>query len=89
MGWVWEVDLNDGKKLKLDSEVGAKASLTFGAWDDRTKDITQEVTLPFVLDPSEFGVSVQDGDWFVLKLAFEDSPANTKVVTVEAINPKF
>jgi hypothetical protein len=80
----WEVDSRDGRQIELRADTLSKATITFGDWSERNRDITlKDVNLPFVLDPSHYIESHDDGKYYTIAVAFDES-INTDV-TVEAI----
>ena len=81
----WEVDAKDGKKLRLSADGQDKATITYGSWRHRTKDITKVVTLPFTLDPTEDDLQADDGSYWVIRVAFEKAPQDSVSVIAETV----
>ena len=80
----WEIDQKDGTKLKFDADEMEKASITYGPWNDRSKDIIYEdVALPFILDPTKDGFSVADQEYYVIAVQFDKKPEQTTSVIAE------
>ena len=76
----WEVDGSDGKKLTLTAG-DRQADITYGVWNDRSADVTHtDVSLPYVLDPGADGLSTADGEYYVIRMNFKDSPAEAQPV---------
>ena len=81
----WEVDARDGRRLEIAAEGMTHATITYGPWDDRSADRThRSVQLPFILDPQVDGFDANDGDYFVVQVAFDETPAQSKVVEARA-----
>ncbi|MCO7223391.1 C10 family peptidase [Pleionea sp. CnH1-48] len=78
----WEVDKRDGKKLHL-SAPKQMASITYGVWNDRSKDVTHRVELPYTIDPEADGLNIDDGSYLVIKVKFEQIPSSPTAVTAE------
>lgn len=79
----WEVDGRDGRRLQISAAGAERASITYGSWNDRSKDrLYRDVALPFILDPSRDGLSTADESYFTIAVAFDQAPTTT--VTVEA-----
>ncbi len=71
----WEIDSWDGRKLEISAAGMERATITYGSWGYREQDISHpDVTLPFVLDPVSDGFSGTDGNWMVVKVAFDHYP---------------
>ena len=82
----WEIDKRDGTKLQLNVEE-MTANITYGIWNDRSTDVThQNVSFPFTIDPTTDGFNAPDGEYFVIKVAFQNKP--TQQTTVEAKTKK-
>jgi hypothetical protein len=80
----WEIDNRDGNSLLLKAEGIAHATVTYGPWNDRSKDIThRHVPLPFILDPSKDGFSTQDQEYYVIAVRFEQKPMTSTYVIAE------
>jgi len=80
----WEVDRRDGDRLRISAEGAGPATITYGVWNDRSQDRTyRDVTLPFVLDPAADGLSANDGDYYVVAVAFADAPVSSVAVIAE------
>lgn len=80
----WEIDKRDGTRLRLDAQSMQTATITYGPWNDRSRDIVYtDVSLPFVLDPWKSGFPVSDQEYYVVAVAFSDKPASTESVTAE------
>jgi hypothetical protein len=80
----WEVDERDGKKLKVDA-VDQTATVTYGLWNDRSKDVTHSVKFPYTIDPITDGIIVKGGDYLVIKIEFDNSPAKTTTVSAQTV----
>jgi len=78
----WEIDGSDGRTLELRGDGLSEATLRYGVWNDRSRDVTRRVTLPYVLDPSADGLSTADGEYLVIMLGLDDAP--TAATSVEA-----
>ena len=83
----WEIDGEDGTKLKLRDVDGVtgdmNVTITFGGWSDRENDVTiKDVKLPYMLDPDAFDKAVNDGRWYVVRVAFSGKPH--KSTSIEA-----
>lgn len=74
--YQWEIDKRDGKRLKLSAPSDVSiVTITYGSWGTRKDDIVlNNVTLPYIIDPSKGGFIVEDGDWFVIKVDFNNKP---------------
>ena len=59
--------------------------MTYGRWNDRTRDIVHEVALPYTLDPIADGLAADDGVYYVIKVAFDHAPEAGQAVTAEII----
>ena len=80
----WEVDTSHGDRLEISAE-GMTADVTYGLWNDRSTDIIHSsVQLPFILDPAQDGRPVVDGEYYVVKVAFEERPDEDLPVVAEA-----
>ena len=73
----WEVDNGDGNNLEIDiqgsfSSVATEATITYGRWDSSKEEkITYEnVSFPFILDPTRDNLRTRDGDWFTIAVSF-------------------
>jgi|GEM_PF-1380596 len=71
----WEVSQADGKTLEISAEGMDKATITYGTWANRDGDVSRTVSLPYTIDPAADGLNVEDGSWFVIKVAFDKKPA--------------
>ena len=71
----WQIDQRDGKTLEIKAEGMDTATITYGAWANRDGDINRTVSLPYVLDPAADSLSVQDGQYYTIKVEFPDRPA--------------
>ena len=81
----WELDQHDGQHLKISAEGAQRAMITYGPWNDRTQDRTYyDVSLLFVLDPVLDGQSVDDGQYYVVVIAFDDDISSAVFVTAES-----
>jgi hypothetical protein len=85
----WEVDSRDGTKLQISTDSSSssvnKATITYGTWNDRSKDKTYtNVTLPFTIDPTKDGWSVSNGNWFVIQVAFTNTVSSSETVRAQA-----
>ena len=70
----WELDPSSGEKLQLSAD-GMTADVTYGIWNDRSTDVTHsDVSMPFTIDPAADGLSVASGEYYVIKVAFTESP---------------
>jgi hypothetical protein len=59
--------------------------VTYGLWNgDRSRDKSHQVQLPFTLDPVADGFSGADGEYYVVKVAFDDQPAGEVYVEARA-----
>ena len=76
----WEIDVRDGQRLRLSGEGLGGATLRYGAWNDRSADVSRGVTLPVVLDPAADGIAAGDGEYVVVSLALDAAPASTRTV---------
>jgi|GEM_PF-3623337 len=80
----WEVDTRDGSKLMIKADGQSHATITYGLWNDRGSDVThRHVPLPFILDPSQDGFPVNDQEYFVLAVRFDQKPSETTTVFAE------
>lgn len=78
----WEVDASSGTRLEISHPSASTATITYGKWDNRANDRTyQDVSLPFVLDPSRDGYSSLDGSYFVLSVTPKSAATSTDPVT--------
>ncbi|MEM7156666.1 MAG: C10 family peptidase [Myxococcota bacterium] len=77
----WELDQRDGMTVVLDAEGMGQATLTYGAWGSRDEDVTRTVALPYTLDPAADGKSTADGEYYVIKVAFDEAPSQATAVT--------
>ncbi|MBL4633465.1 MAG: hypothetical protein JKY56_06325, partial [Kofleriaceae bacterium] len=82
----WEVSAADGKTLEISAPGMTGATVTYGSWGERGNDITETVTLPYTIDPAKDGKSVQDGTWYVIKVAFSEKPAQKTAVLAKTPN---
>jgi len=82
----WEVSGADGTKLELSAEGMTTATITYGTWADRANDTTRTVTLPYTLDPAADGKTVEDGQWYVIKVAFDKKPTAKTAVWAKTPN---
>jgi len=65
---------------------GMTGDITYGLWNDRNSDVIhRNVSFPFVLDPSADGLSSSDGEYYVIKIAFQGMPSRDIPVEVQAI----
>ena len=82
--WDYKPELikRDGKKLHL-SAPKQMASITYGVWNDRSKDVTHRVELPYTIDPEADGLNIDDGSYLVIKVKFEQIPSSPTAVTAE------
>ena len=62
----WQLNSNDGNKLRINSNNFTSATITYGYWNSLKKErITYaKASLPFILDPSRDGLSNEDGTEF-------------------------
>ena len=65
----------------LDAEGMGEATITYGAWGSREQDVTRTVALPYTLDPAADGKSTADGEYYVIKVAFDEAPSQATAVT--------
>ena len=74
----WQVDANNGKKIKISSNCATKATISFGFWGHRQSDVVvHRVDLPYVINPKEIhGRDVRSGEWRVIKVAVEETNGN-------------
>ena len=80
----WEIDNRDGTRLKIDTDALETATITYGPWNDRSKDVSyKNVTLPFVLDPQNDGFSVHDQEYYVIAVHFDEKPSSMASVIAE------
>ena len=83
----WEVDTQDGKNIVFDAEGQSHATVTYGLWNSRENDVThRNVPLPFILDPSQDGFTVQDQEYFVFAVRFDQKPEETTIVSAQLTN---
>jgi hypothetical protein len=82
----WEVSAADGKTLEISAEGMPSATITYGAWSNRGDDVTKTVDLPYTIDPTADGKSANDGDWYVIKVAFPNKPSATTRVWAKTPN---
>lgn len=83
----WQIDKRDGKRLKISapSDVSV-ATITYGSWGSRKNDIVlSNVTLPYIIDPSQDGFGTQDGAWYVVKVDFNNKPYSSVKVRADAV----
>lgn len=81
----WEIDGSDGDTLLLDAPGAGSAVVSYGPWNgDRRDDVTRSVSLPHTLDPAADGLSAADGQYYVIKVAFDANPTKTLPVTATA-----
>tara|TARA_R110002073_G_scaffold140253_12_gene290992 strand:- start:59179 stop:61554 length:2376 start_codon:yes stop_codon:yes gene_type:complete len=79
----WEIDGRDGRKLEIAGE--GSATITYGSWSDRASDrVFKNVTLPFVLDPTNDGKSAADGQYYVIAVQYSSEPSATTDVSATA-----
>jgi hypothetical protein len=76
----WEIDSRDGTTLEIAADEMTTATITYGSWDDRSKDVTRTVSLPYVLNPADDGGSVADGRYYVIKVAFDRKPTSDATI---------
>jgi hypothetical protein len=80
----WEIDARDGTNLLIKADEMSHATITYGPWNDRGKDVThRHVPLPFILDPSSDGFSVRDQEYYVVAVRFDQKPVETTYVIAE------
>lgn len=82
----WEVSRSDGQTLEISAEGMSSATITYGSWGERGNDVTKTVTLPHTIDPTSDGKSVEDGTWYVVKVAFSEKPAAKTSVMAKTPN---
>jgi len=82
----WEVSAADGKTLEISADGMSEATITYGTWADRNSDKTQTVSLPHIIDPTADGLTVADGTWYVVKVAFPNKPAAKTPVMAKTPN---
>ena len=84
----WQLNSNDGNKLRINSANYTSATITYGYWNSLKKDrVTYAKTsLPFILDPSRDGLSNEDGTWFTIAVSLPNSPARPDKITATATN---
>ncbi len=81
----WEVDQRDGERIEISAPGVSTASITYGPWYSREGDRTFEnVTLPFVIDPSRDGFAMGDQEYFVFAVAFAEKPSDSLTVSARA-----
>lgn len=81
----WEIDQQDGQKLQINAD-GMKGNVTYGLWNDRSRDVLHnDVSFPFVLNPTADGLSAADGEYYVIKIAFHEIPSQDVAIEVQAI----
>lgn len=76
----WEIDGRDGRRLQIDAENMTTATITYGPWNDRSGDVSHRVTLPYTLDPEADGLRSADGEYHVIKVAFDGKPPTSSTV---------
>ncbi len=84
----WEVSAADGNTLEISADGMTKATITYGTWSNRDADVTKTVNLPYTIDPAADGLTVQDGSWFVIKVAFDSKPATKTAVWAKTPNAR-
>lgn len=84
----WQLNSNDGNKLRINSNNFTSATITYGYWNSLKKErITYaKASLPFILDPSRDGLSNEDGTWFTIAVSLPNSPARTDTISATATN---
>ncbi len=82
----WEVSAADGKTLEISAEGMENATITYGNWNNRGSDVTHTVELPYTIDPSADGKGTNDGQWYVIKVAFPNKPSETTRVWAKTPN---
>ena len=83
----WEVDKRDGTNIVFDAEDQSHATITYGLWNSRENDVThRNVPLPFFLDPSQDGFTVQDQEYFVFAVRFDQKPEEATIVSAQLTN---
>ena len=76
----WEIDGRDGRRVKLEAEGMSQATIRYGAWNDRSADVTHTVTLPYTLDPAADGLVADDGQYYVIMVGFDRRPTQSTSV---------
>lgn len=82
----WEVSAADGKTLEISADGMTSATITYGTWADRNSDVTRTVSLPHTIDPAADGKDAKDGNWYVVKVAFDSKPAAKTAVMAKTPN---
>jgi len=82
----WEVSAADGKTLEISAAGMDTATITYGTWSNRNGDVTKTVDLPYTIDPVADGKTANDGDWYVIKVAFTGKPAESTPVWAKTPN---
>jgi len=73
----WQVDVKNGKKIKISSNCATKATISFGFWHTRQSDFVEHrVDLPYIINPKEIHRDVKSGEWRVIKVAVEETDGN-------------
>ena len=72
----------DGTALQIEGE--GEAVVTYGAWDDRTGDVTRTVTLPALIEPGADGFDPGPGAWFVIRV---DPREAQPAIIAQAVTP--
>ena len=83
----WQVDDNDGKNIKISAGSNIEyATITIGAWNSEpvNRAVYNNVELPFIIDPTDIGFSVNDGTWFIIGVRVDNSPSSTSRIRAEA-----
>ena len=76
----WEIDGRDGRKVRLEADGMDTATIRYGVWNDRSRDVTHTVSLPYTLDPERDGLSNSDGEYYVLMVSFDRRPTESTSV---------
>ena len=80
----WELDSRDGDELQIAAESGRAATISYGPWSgDRRDDVTHSVTLPYTISPEADGLRTADGDYYVIRVAFDEAPEASESVSAE------
>ena len=83
----WEIDSRDGQQLQL-SGPDFPVDIRYGLWNNRQNDVVHsQVRLPFTIDPRESGMSVADGEYYVIQMMFTEGAGRDTVVEAKAIQP--
>jgi hypothetical protein len=83
----WEIDGRDGAQLQLDAGDTTAATIRYGHWNDRSRDVSRSVSLPYTIDPAADGLSVADGEYYVVMVALAESPTESTSVVATAVQP--